>query len=312
MDIPTTRPSALKPGDTVGIVAPAGPVERKDAPAGAVATLERLGFRVRFDERIFDSVRYLAGSDKARAEELMRYFESPDIRAVVPLRGGYGCARLLPLLGEKRLRQHCKLFMGFSDLTTLHLYFRRRFGWATIHGPMAVSASLANLGGEEETHLLRLWTDPEYLPQYSFAQMETWHPGTAEGRLVGGCLSLVLASLGTPYEIQTEGKILFLEELGEPPYRIDRMLTQLSLAGKLEGLSGFILGSFHECVPTQGDYTADDVLRELLGKLQIPILAKFPAGHGPLNWAFPLGLPVRLDADRRVIELLEPLVRSRE
>jgi muramoyltetrapeptide carboxypeptidase len=309
MDMPMVRPPALSSGDTVGIIAPAGPVGSRDAIAGGIAAIKRMGFRVRFDERIFESARYLAGRDEARAEELMRYFESPDLQAIVPMRGGYGCARLIPMLDEKRLRHCCKLFMGFSDLTTLHLYFRRRFGWVTIHGPMATSAPLASMNAEEETHLRRLWTDPEYRPHYQFPELETWYPGTAEGRLTGGCLSLCLATLGSPYEIRTEGSILFLEDLGEAPYRIDRMLTQLRQAGKFDAVAGILLGSFHECVPTEGDYTVEEVLKELLEPLQVPILARFPAGHGPSNRPFPLGLPVRMDADRRSIELLEPLTR---
>lgn len=307
--MPVIRPRALTAGDTVGIIAPAGPVDREEALTAGIATLERLGFRVRFDRRIFQATRYLAGPDEARAEELMRFFEDPEIRAIVPLRGGYGCARLLPLLQEARLRDNCKVFMGFSDLTTLHLYFQRRYGWATIHGPMAVSASLANLSGPEERHLLRLWTDPEYLPEYCIPEMEIWNHGSADGSVTGGCLSLVVAGIGTEWEIDTEGRILFLEELGEPPYRVDRMLTQLRLAGKLDGITGIILGTFVECDPPDESYKVDDVLKEILGKLQIPIIAKFPAGHGPLNRPFPLNLPARLDTDRKSLRLLSPLVR---
>lgn len=311
MDIPTVHPKALRPGDTISIIAPAGPVESRESVTAGVAAFERMGFRVRFDERIFEVNRYLAGADAARAAELMRCFESPDVQAVLPLRGGYGCARLIPLLDEKKLRPNCRVFLGYSDLTTLHLFFRRRLGWATLHGPMATSASLARMGAAEEELFLRLLTDPTYMPHYSFPETEAWHPGAAEGRIVGGCLSIVLASLGTPYEIRTEGKILFLEDLGEAPYRIDRMFTQLRLAGKLDGVAGIVLGSFLDCVPTQGDYTVDEVLRELLEPLQIPILAHFPAGHGASNWAFPLGLRVRLDADARRLLFLEPFVSPR-
>jgi muramoyltetrapeptide carboxypeptidase len=311
MDIPTIHPPALRRGDTIAIIAPAGPVESRASVTAGAAALERMGFRVQFDERIFDAQRYLAGADIARAAELNRCFESTDVQAVLPLRGGYGCARLIPLLDEKRLRHNCKFFMGFSDLTTLHLFFRRRLGWATVHGPMATSASLAAMSPAEEEHLLRLLTDSTYLPHYSFPETETWFPGTAGGRLAGGCLSIILASLGTPYEIRTEGKILFLEDLGEAPYRIDRMITQLRLAGKLQGIAGVLLGAFLDCLPTGGDYTIDEVLRELLEPLQVPTMAHFPAGHGPANWAIPLGLPVRLDADQRRLQVLEPLVAPR-
>ena len=311
MDIPLIRPPSLHPGDTIGIVAPASPIEQRDSLERGIATLERMGFHVRFDERVFESLRYLAGEDTARAEELMRYFEDPAVHAIVGLRGGYGCSRLIPLLNENRLRPHAKLFMGFSDLTTLHLFFFRRFGWITLHGPMAASPTLGIIGAEQEKHLFSLWTDPGYMPAFSFPQLEAWVPGVAEGILIGGCLSVIVTSLGTRYEISTEGKILFLEDSGEPPYRIDRMLAHLHLAGKLEGIAGLLMGSFHECDPTQGDYTARDTLRDILEKLNVPVLASFPAGHGPDNWAIPLGVKVRIDANARSVQFLEPAVRGR-
>jgi muramoyltetrapeptide carboxypeptidase len=310
MDIPIITPRALSLGDTIGIVAPAGTVDQRGAFELGLSSLERLGFRVRYDERIFESYRYLAGSDSARAEELTRYVEDPEIHAIIALRGGYGCSRLIPILDEKRLRRHCKLFMGFSDLTTLHLYFRRRLGWITIHGPMAASATLGNLSADQEAHLKALLMQPDYLPSLSIPTMECWNPGVAEGQLSGGCLSLITASLGTPYEIKTEGKILFLEDLGEAPYRIDRMLTQLKLAGKLDSLSGILLGDFTNCEPEEGGYTAQDVLKELLGFLQIPILSGFPSGHGDANWAIPFGVKVRLDANSCAIQFLEPAVSA--
>ncbi len=310
MDIPTIHPAAVRPGDTIGIVAPAGPLEDRSAFERGVAALEGLGFRTRYDERIFQSLRYLAGADAARAEELMNFFEDPEINAVLSLRGGYGCSRLIPLLEDKRLRPYCKAFMGFSDLTTLHLYFRRRYGWVTFHGPMAASPTLPESGSEEARHLTSLLGDPSYLPSFSFTSLQTWFSGVAEGKLVGGCLALVTASIGTSYEIKTEGKILFLEELGEPPYRIDRMITQLRQTGKLDSVAGILLGSFVDCEPTQANYTLEESLRDILADLDVPVLAGFPAGHGNQNWALPLGVTVRLDADARLIESLEPAVRQ--
>ncbi len=306
MDLPTIHPRALRPGDTIGIIAPAGTVAQRDSLTRGAAVLERLGFDVRYDDRIFQSLRYLAGDDASRAKELHSYFEDPSIHAVLALRGGFGCSRLIPLLDEKRLRHNCKIFIGFSDITTLHLYFRRRFGWVTIHGPMAVS--LGEIGQEPERHLRSLLTDPDYLPQMTFPELQTWSPGIAEGKVTGGCLSILVASLGTPYEIRTEGKILFLEDFGEEPYRLDRMLTQLKLAGKLEAVVGILLGSFLKCDPEKEHYTAEDTLRDVLLPLQVPVLAGLPAGHGPENWAFPLGIKARLDADARKLEFLQPAV----
>jgi len=308
MNIPTIHPPALKLGDTIGIVAPAGPIEQRDAFETGIATLRRLGFRIQFDDRIFHSKGYLAGDDAARAEELMDYFENPEIKAVLPIRGGYGCARLLPLLEEKRLRQHCKLFMGFSDLTTLHLLFRRRFGWITIHGPMAASIPSSSRAGEQENHLVSILTSTSYRPKFSFPELASWSPGVAEGKLVGGCLSLLVASLGTTYEVKTDGAILFLEDHGEPPYRLDRMLTQLYLAGKLQTVAGILLGSFDNCGSAEGNCSSDGVLREILCRLEVPIISRFPAGHGQENWALPFGVRVRLNADDSTVQYLEAAV----
>lgn len=310
MDIPTVFSRALRPGDTIGIIAPAGPVQEPDTINPALSMLEDWGFRVRLESRTFDSFRYLAGHDAARAEELMSCFEDPSIHGIIALRGGFGCARLIPLLDEHRLRHNCKLFMGFSDLTTLHMYFRRRFGWVTIHGPMATTMSPGGLSSEAARHLLSLWTDPQYLPTLSFTQLESWVPGSVEGKLVGGCLSILAASLGTSYEFRCEGKILFLEERGEAPYRIDRMITQLKLAGKLDEVAGILIGRFLDCEPEEGNYSSSDVLRDLLEPIGVPVLANFPGGHGSENWALPLGVRVHLDADRKSIQFLEPSVVS--
>jgi muramoyltetrapeptide carboxypeptidase len=308
MDIPNTCPKILKPGDTIGIVAPAGPIVNQESLAAGIAVIERMGFRVSWNERILQSFRYLAGRDAERAEELMQCFEDPRIKGIIALRGGYGCSRLIPLLDEKRLRPHCKIFMGFSDLTTLHLFFRRRFRWVTFYGPMAATPSLVNIGMAEQDHLRSLWTDPEYLPNLGFASLESWAPGMAEGRVVGGCLSLITASLGTAYEISTEGKILFLEDLGEPPYRIDRMLTHLRLAGKLDSIAGIILGSFIDCDTEPANCSLKETFMDVFDSLQIPVLANFPCGHGQINWAIPLGIKVRLDATNRSIQFLESSV----
>jgi muramoyltetrapeptide carboxypeptidase len=309
MDIPTIQPPRLREGDTIAIVAPGSTVERRDLLNPGIRMLEKMGFRVRFDDRIFQSSRYLAGEDHSRAEELMRAFEDPFVRAIITLRGGYGCSRLIPLLMEKRLRQNAKVFMGFSDITTLHLFFRRRFGWITFHGPMAASPGFESTSADQQEHLMALWTDPEYRAVLRFPQLETIVPGSAEGMLTGGCLSLIVASIGTLYEIKTEGKILFLEDHGEPPYRLDRMFMHLQLAGKLRSIAGLVLGSFPGCEPSQGNYTAMDTLKEIVSRLGVPALANFPAGHGAENWAFALGAKVRVDTEERSLKFLEPAVR---
>jgi muramoyltetrapeptide carboxypeptidase len=306
----TIQPPAIKKGDTIAVIAPASSVDSRDVLERGIRSLERMGFRVRFEERIFESSRYLAGSDWARADELMRGFEDPSIQAIIGLRGGYGCARLIPLIKTGRLRPHHKIFMGFSDLTTLMMFFRKRLGWISIHGPMAASPSLADISQDQAEHLFSLLSDPGYCPKLHFEQLDCWKPGVAEGELVGGCLSIITASLGTRYEIDTDGKILFIEDLGEPPYRLDRMLTHLQLAGKFRSIAGIMLGNFIDCEPARGGYNAGDVLRDILSRLNIPVMAGFPLGHGDDNWAVPFGALVRMDADARVLELMESAVRQ--
>lgn len=308
MDIPTLRPRALRPGDTIGIIAPAGPICEPRSLDQGIHTLQRLGFQVHCEDRVLETRGYLAGEDSQRAEELLRYFADPHIQAILALRGGYGCSRLIPLISHKLHRAHCKIFMGFSDLTTLHLFMTRRLGWVTFHGPMATSLALVELKGEAEKHLVSLWSDPAYHPALTFPELETWSGGVAEGKLVGGCLSILVTSLGTPYEIQTEGRILFLEDLGEAPYRVDRMLTHLRLAGKLEGVMGILLGRFQDCTSENSTVTVNETLRDILQPLGVPILANFRAGHGPENWAIPLGVRVRIDAERKSLELLDSAV----
>lgn len=309
MNIPIVQPPRLKTGDTIAVIAPASPIYSREVFDPGIAALEKMGFQVRIDNRIFQSSRYLAGSDADRAEELMCALEDPSIQAVIALRGGYGCARLIPYLNENRLRLHPKILMGFSDLTTLFLFLNKRFGWITFHGPMAATATLAEFAPAQNRHLLSLWTDPDYRPAFTFPQLEAWAPGIAEGALVGGCLSVIVTSLGTSYEIETEGKVLFLEDTGEPPYRLDRMITHLHLAGKLKSLAGLLLGSFQDCEPTQGNYTAAEVLKDLLTELKVPILSNFPAGHIQDNWAFTLGARIQMDTNSKSIRFLDAAVR---
>ncbi|MEJ2110541.1 MAG: LD-carboxypeptidase [Acidobacteriota bacterium] len=309
MNIPILQPPALKKGDTVAVIAPAGPIKSREALNRSIAILEHLGFRVHFEERIFQSTRYLAGADRSRSEELMQAFEDDSINAVIGLRGGYGCSRLIPYLKKKRIGKNPKIFMGFSDLTTLHLYFNFQLGWMTFHGPMMLNPGIGSHPSEQQSHLFALWTDPGYKPVFSFDRLQGWNPGRAEGRLVGGCLSNLVAGIGTSCEIDTEGAVLFLEEVGEFPYRLDRMLTQLDQSKKLKSVAGIILGNFLECEQPKSEYSAMDVLKDILRPYPFPVLANFPAGHGPDNWAIPFGTRVRLDADTPSVSFLEAAVR---
>ena len=302
------RPAALRPGDTIGIIAPASPLADRSHFDRGISALREMGFHAQYDDRIFESTRYLAGDDASRAQELMRQFEDPTVKAVVPLRGGYGCARLLGYLDKDRLRQHCKVFMGFSDLTTLHLYLYKSFRWITFHGPMISSPFWAQSSEPLRQHLLSLWCDPGYRPRFSLPGTQSWHGGCADGILVGGCLSLITTSLGTPFEISCRNKILFLEDSGEAPYRVDRMLTHLRLAGKFHGIKGIILGNFAQEESASDPEGMEQTLRSNLVNLDVPLVSRFPAGHATENWPLPLGLRVRLDADDASLTVLESAV----
>lgn len=248
------KPAPLKAGDLVAVVAPAGPVH-ENALVGGVRVLENQGFRVTFGRHLRDQRGYLAGPDEGRAEDLNRALADPDVRAILSARGGYGCGRILNLVDYEAMRRDPKIFVGYSDVTALHLAFAREVGLVTFHGPMVESL------GERLTRLtldcfLRALTstDPlDVLPMpEDYPTPRVVSAGRASGPLAGGNLSLVASLMGTPYELEARGRVLMLEEVGEVPYRIDRMLVQLALSGKLAQAAGVALGEMVSC-----DYTAE-------------------------------------------------------
>jgi muramoyltetrapeptide carboxypeptidase len=309
---PVIKPPALRDGDAVAIVAPASNL-KADYLARGVAELERMGFRARYEPGILDKARYTAGDDERRAAELTRAFTDPEIKAVWAARGGYGSMRLFKLLDESLIGRRPKIFIGYSDITALSLYFYRRFGWVTFHGPMA-SKDLA--GGEEhydrET-LIKAITGEAPMGEIKSNKTEMLHRGAEErvtGRLLGGCLSLITAMTGAPDELDTRGSILFLEDTGVRPYAIDRMLQQLKLAGKFEEVRGIVFGEMIDCVQhaDQG-YRIQDVLAECTADLNIPVMFGLPSGHSPRgNLTLPLGVTATLDAGRGALSIDEAAV----
>jgi muramoyltetrapeptide carboxypeptidase len=310
---PVIKPPALRDGDAVAIVAPASNL-KADYLARGVAELERLGFRARYEPGILDKDRYTAGDDKRRAAELMRAFADPDIKAVWAARGGYGSMRLFRLLDENLIGRRPKIFIGYSDITALSLYFYRRFGWVTFHGPMA-SKDLA--GGEEhydrETLLKAIGDGASPIGEIRSNKIEILRRGAEErvtGRLLGGCLSLITAMVGSPYELDTRGSILFLEDTATRPYAIDRMLQQLKLAGKFNEVRGIVFGEMTDCVQhaDQG-YRIQDVLAECTADLNIPVMFGLPSGHSPRgNLTLPLGVTATLDVGRGALSIDEAAV----
>ncbi len=306
------KPCALREGDTVAIVAPASNLKSDFLDRG-VTELERLGFRATYEQGILSKDRYTAGSDQRRAAELMKAFADPDVKAVWAARGGYGVMRLFKLLDENILRENPKIFIGYSDLTALHLYLYRRFNWVTFHGPMAAK----DLAGGEDHYdretLIKALTQTTPLGEIKSSKTEMLHSGAGgrvSGRLLGGCLSLIAALMGTPDELDTRGAILFLEDAAVKPFALDRMLQQLKMAGKFDEVRGIVFGEMTDCVQhaDQG-YRIQDVLIECTAGLGIPVMFGLSSGHSPLgNLTLPLGVRATLDAERGVLSLDEATV----
>lgn len=308
------RPKALKRGDTLGIVAPAGPVTDRPRWEAAVRRLEGEGFRLKvFPGVLGEPHGYLAATDRQRRADLHAAFEDPGVDGILCAKGGYGSLRLLEGLDFDRLARNPKPFIGFSDITTLHLAIQARTGLVTFHGPMLVS-SFAGHGGTEE-NLPGLWD--AVCGQGSWPRCvgegQVLVPGAAEGWLAGGNLATLVHLVGTPWMPDLSGALLFLEDLDEEPYRLDRYLTQLRLSGALSGVAGIACGDFLDCVPTALDkpsFTVEEVLLDAFGDLGVPVVTGLPFGHGQALPTFPVGGRARLEAG--TLSCLEPGVSPRD
>ncbi len=306
------RPRALQPGDTIGIIAPAGPIESDALDAGC-ATLLRLGYRPFYLPSILDRDLYFAGSAERRLNELHEMFRRREVRAIVCARGGYGCNYLLPHLDLGLVRRNPKIFVGCSDVTTLLTYLCDAAGLVTFHGPMAAGDFGPPDGVDEDAWFAAVASGEGYERAFDTGEMKALAEGTANGVLYGGCLSLLCASLGTPYEIRTRGTILFIEDLNEPPYRIDRMLMQLKLAGKFKGLKGIIFGEMRKCDQRgAGDYTLEQVIVRVLSNVDVPIAFGLKSGHvSSRNFTLPFGVRATLSLNEGVTLSYESAVRRR-
>ncbi len=291
-------PPALRVGDTVGVIAPAGPITPESLVAG-LASLERRGYRPIHLPSILDRDLYFAGSVKRRLDELHRMFADPEVKGIVCFRGGYGTNYLLPHLDVELIRRHRKFFCGCSDVTTLLTYLCDRADLIVFHGPMLQKD--AQPEGVDEESWRAATTGEPYVRDFG-EQVQVLVPGHAQGMLYGGCLSLLCASLGTPYEIQTQGTILFIEDVAEPAFRIDRMLMHLKLAGKLGDVRGIILGEMLDCARGAEGYTLQEVVLRIVGDLGVPVVYGLPSGHVTRkNITIPLGVAAQLDAGATVV-----------
>lgn len=290
------RPPRLRPGDTIGVVAPASNIRPELLEAG-IRELQRLGLRVKYLSSIFEKRFYTAGSDERRADEVMAMFADPDVRAIFAARGGYGSARLLGRLDEDVIRRHPKIVMGYSDITTLLLWLQRRFGWVVFHGPMVTREFAAGAGHYDDELLWRVLGRAEPVGEIDTSGTTILSPGQAKGRLVGGCLTLLTSSVGTDYEFDATEAILLLEDYRAKPYQIDRMLTHLRQAGKLRQVRGLIFGEMTGCVQHEAQgYTIEDVIRDCVGDLGVPVLFGLRSGHSDWgNLVLPLGVEATLE-----------------
>jgi muramoyltetrapeptide carboxypeptidase len=303
--VPRIRPPALRPGDVVGIVAPASNVKRDELEAGCEA-LRRAGYRPFYFDSILEQDLYFAGSVQRRARELEDMFSREEVRAIICARGGYGSNYLLEAVDWNKIKAHPKIFVGYSDLTALLTHLHDVFGLITFHGPM-VAKDWAHENGVD----LPSW-------QAALSGTSAWEPnlgagsgaiglvdGSAAGILYGGCLSILVASLGTPYEIHTEGTILFLEDVAAKPYQIDRMLMQLKLGGKLNAVRGIVFGEMRDCFQTANQgYTLEQIVLRIVRELGLPVAFGVRSGHVTTgNITLPIGVRSELLVEGKQVRL---------
>ena len=302
------KPKRLKLGDTIGVVAPGSPTTEEKVEK-VYNKLTKMGFKVVMGKSCYSKYGYLAGRDEIRAEDLNNMFGDKEINGIICLRGGYGTIRILDLLDYSLIRKNPKVFVGYSDITALHIAINKLSNLVTFHGPMAASDLIGDISDFSLNSLYNSIFNEQFNPSIEnpLEDLKAINGGVAEGEIIGGNLSLIVSTIGTPYEIDTKGKILFIEEIGEEPYRIDRMLTQLRLSNKLQEVEGIILGNFNNCSPEDPDMslTLEEVIDNIIKPLNKPTLLNLQAGHCEPTITIPFGVKARLDADRKQITILE-------
>lgn len=294
------KPRSLPPGGTIGAIAPAGAVQLDKLEEG-ISWLLKQGYQIKRGKHLTSRYSYLAGEDHERAADIMAMFLDDQVDAIMCARGGYGCMRLLSLLDYKTIRKHPKIFVGYSDITALHAALLQRSGMVSFHGPMVASS----LAGEIDLYSLEVLQQIIVEKQLPFFSGEFIHPGEAEGHIIGGNLSIIAALIGTPYELSFENVILCIEEVNEAPYRIDRLLTQLLLSGRLKQAAGIVVGDFEDCVSEDAESSIVSIITERLSGLNVPILTGIHFGHGEHNVTLPLGIKARISSSNGGLAFLE-------
>ena len=312
------RPKALQPGDTVALITPSTYVSDPERLELARRTVEFLGLKLKMGKNVGKRTGYLGGSIQERVEDVHWAFSDPEVKAVFAMRGGYGSAQILDRIDLDLIRKNPKIFTGYSDITAMHLAIHQKAGLVTFHGPTTLSRfndytlnhfkraifhsePIGKLTNPEEAREIR----PRHITR-------TIRGGTARGRLIGGNLTLISTTMGTPFEIQTDGKLLFLEDVDEQPYSMDRMLTQLRLAGKFKNIAGLIIGECSGCAPRdykpsfESTFSLGEVLQNILGELKVPVMTGLTIGHTEDQLTLPLGVMAAMDADKMELTIEEP------
>lgn len=311
------KPRALRPGDTVGLITPSSYVADPDRLQLAARTIQYFGLRLKTGRNVGKRAGYLGGGVQERVDDLHGMFRDPEVRGVFSIRGGYGAGQLLDRIDYDLIRRNPKIFLGYSDITALHLAIHRNAGMVTFHGPVVLSRfseytrTLFRKALFSTDPIGPVGNPPDSDPLRPAHMLRAIRPGRARGPLIGGNLSLVAATMGTPYEIETRGRILFLEDVGEQPYSVDRMLTQLRLAGKLDAAAGIVFGECNACRPRdfqpsfESTFSLGEVLDNLLAGLKIPVLSGLTIGHTDDQATLPLGVAATLDSEKGELSIEE-------
>jgi muramoyltetrapeptide carboxypeptidase len=311
------RPARLRPGDLVGLVAPSAAIVDSEPVDIARESLEAMGLRVREGAHLRHRRGYLAGTDEERARDVNAMIRDPDVRGIYAIRGGWGAARIVDRLDYDALARDPKVVAGYSDITALHSAIHARTGLVTFHAPIAASSwapfpyehfRRVVFGGEAATLGPAPDTGETLIPQQH--RVRTLRPGRARGPLLGGNLTVLAHLVGTPYVPDFDGAILFLEDVDEAPYRVDRMLTQLRLAGILGRIAGFVFGRCTNCEPRDGygSLTLEEILTDHVAPLGVPAWFNAMIGHIQDQWTVPVGIEAEIDAEAGTVRLLEPAV----
>ncbi|MCQ9204875.1 MAG: LD-carboxypeptidase [Omnitrophica bacterium] len=305
-----TKPQRLKKGDTIGIVAPASSFDIDNFKNG-IKMLRKIGYKVKYERAIFNECWSRPGHDRQRGTQINRMFADKEVRAIFCAKAGYGSIETLPYLDKEVIRNNPKIFVGYSDITILLLDLQRIANMVIFHGPVVSDEIYDGMNQQTLEYLLGLICEPSAFKTLTFRQLISFEPGKATGILVGGNMSLIVGAINTPYDINTDNKILFLEDIGENLDVIKSYLISLKDAGKFKKVRGIIFGKMVDCFDEQRNIRA--IVNEVSAKSRVPVLFGFPSGHtgkrGALHVTLPLGIPVTIDADNLTIKINEPAVQ---